>query len=218
MELGEASDHSSVIVAGMVVSLKEITTKQGKAMAFIEIEDQIERVEVVLFPEVWKRGAKYVTKGELLILLGNVQQQDEGFKLLADEVLPLEPSNLQQLIERRNYKQKQPVKRSKPTFQKTTAQAPTQKTTTQGTTIQQAAKEQDNQRVFIKIKQEAENPDMLSSLRALLQQHQGTMATVLFYESTGKLLALNSEYSIKPSPVLFSQIESMLGEGTVRVK
>jgi DNA polymerase-3 subunit alpha len=202
----------------MVVSLKEITTKQGKAMAFIEIEDQIERVEVVLFPEVWKRGAKYVTKGELLILLGNVQQQDEGFKLLADEVLPLEPSNLQQLIERRNYKQKQPVKRSKPTFQKTTAQAPTQKTTTQGTTIQQAAKEQDNQRVFIKIKQEAENPDMLSSLRALLQQHQGTMATVLFYESTGKLLALNSEYSIKPSPVLFSQIESMLGEGTVRVK
>lgn len=221
MELGEASDHSSVIVAGMVVSLKEITTKQGKAMAFIEIEDQIERVEVVLFPEVWKRGAKYVAKGELLVLLGNVQQQDEGFKLLADEVLPLEPSNLQQLIERRNYKQKQPVKHAKPTYQKTTAQtaqAPTQKTTTQGTTIQQAAKEQDNQRVFIKIKQEAENPDMLSSLRALLQQHQGTMATVLFYESTGKLLALNREYSIKPSPVLFSQIESMLGEGTVRVK
>lgn len=204
MELGESSDHDAVVVAGMVVSMKEITTKQGKAMTFIEVEDQIERVEVVLFPEVWKRCAKYVTKGALLAIFATVQQQDEGFKLLADEVLPLEPTNLQHLMERRNHKQKQLVKRSQPITQKTATQ--------------KAAKEPANQRVFIKIKQEAENPDMLSSLRALLQQHQGTMATVLFYESTGKLLALNSEYSIKPSPVLFSQIEGMLGEGTVRVK
>ena len=36
-------------VAGMVVTLKTITTKQGKAMAFMECEDQIERCEVVLF-------------------------------------------------------------------------------------------------------------------------------------------------------------------------
>ena len=48
MDLHEAEDESMATVAGMVVTLKTITTKQGKAMAFMECEDQIERCEVVL--------------------------------------------------------------------------------------------------------------------------------------------------------------------------
>ncbi|MBW4840872.1 MAG: DNA polymerase III subunit alpha, partial [Paenibacillaceae bacterium] len=89
MDLAEAPDETRTVVAGMVVSVKTITTKQGKAMAFMELEDQIERCEVVLFPEVWRRSAAHVEKGALLALRGVVQQQDEGFKLLADEVAPL---------------------------------------------------------------------------------------------------------------------------------
>lgn len=50
MELTEAADDTMTVAAGMVVSVKSITTKQGKAMAFMELEDQIERCEVVLFP------------------------------------------------------------------------------------------------------------------------------------------------------------------------
>ncbi|MGV8048483.1 OB-fold nucleic acid binding domain-containing protein, partial [Mycobacterium kansasii] len=73
-------------VAGMVVTLKTITTKQGKAMAFMECEDQIERCEVVLFPEVWKRSAHLIEKGALLAIRAKVQLQDEGFKLLAEEI------------------------------------------------------------------------------------------------------------------------------------
>lgn len=63
MELGDVPDETVVVTAGMVVSLKTITTKQGKAMAFIELEDQIERCEVVLFPEVWKRSQQWIEKG-----------------------------------------------------------------------------------------------------------------------------------------------------------
>ncbi|MEC0179151.1 DNA polymerase III subunit alpha, partial [Paenibacillus favisporus] len=100
MNLAEAADEAKVVVAGMVVSVKSITTKQGKAMAFMELEDQIERCEVVLFPEVWKRSSSYVGKGELLALRAKVQQQDEGFKLLAEEVLPLAGAPLAQMVKR----------------------------------------------------------------------------------------------------------------------
>ncbi|KWX87898.1 DNA polymerase III subunit alpha, partial [Paenibacillus riograndensis] len=89
MDLGEAADESQAVTAGMVVSVKEITTKAGKAMAFVEWEDQIERCEVVLFPEVWKRSRTLIVKGALLALRAKVQQEDEGFKLLAEEVAPL---------------------------------------------------------------------------------------------------------------------------------
>ncbi|MGG6313035.1 DNA polymerase III subunit alpha, partial [Paenibacillus macerans] len=97
MDLADANDESRTVVAGMVVSVKTITTKQGKAMAFMELEDQIERCEVVLFPEVWRRSAAHVSKGALLALRATVQLQDEGFKLLADEVAPLSEQSLAQL-------------------------------------------------------------------------------------------------------------------------
>ena len=102
MELTEAADDTMTVAAGMVVSVKSITTKQGKAMAFMELEDQIERCEVVLFPEVWRRSQQHVGKGELLIVRAKVQQQDEGFKLLAEEVVPLSPAALEQQLRSRD--------------------------------------------------------------------------------------------------------------------
>ncbi|MBY0012759.1 DNA polymerase III subunit alpha, partial [Paenibacillus typhae] len=102
MDLGEAADESQTVTAGMVVSIKEITTKAGKAMAFIQWEDQIERCEVVLFPEVWKRSRSLVEKGALLALRAKVQQEDEGFKLLAEEVAPLGADALHGLLQRRS--------------------------------------------------------------------------------------------------------------------
>ncbi|MRN52982.1 DNA polymerase III subunit alpha [Paenibacillus monticola] len=102
MDLGEAADESGTVTAGMVVSVKEITTKQGKAMAFVEWEDQIERCEVVFFPEVWKRSRSLIEKGALLALRAKVQQEDEGFKLLAEEVAPLAADAVRGLLQRRS--------------------------------------------------------------------------------------------------------------------
>lgn len=102
MDLGEAADESQTVTAGMVVSVKEITTKQGKSMAFVEWEDQIERCEVVLFPEVWKRSRSMIAKGALLALRAKVQHEDEGFKLLAEEVALLSAEALRGLLQRRS--------------------------------------------------------------------------------------------------------------------
>ncbi|MFD1179677.1 hypothetical protein ACFQ3W_25720, partial [Paenibacillus puldeungensis] len=74
------------------------------------------------------------------------------------------------------------------------------------------------QRVFIKITAAAENARLLEKLKALLELHPGPVGTVLFYESTGKLLALTERYNIKPSPSLFREMEQMLGPDTVKVK
>lgn len=74
------------------------------------------------------------------------------------------------------------------------------------------------QRVFVKITAEAERSELLVKLKELLQQHPGSVATVLFYERSQKVLALSDAYRIKPSQDLFTEIESMLGKDTVRVK
>ncbi|GAE05873.1 hypothetical protein JCM10914_2000 [Paenibacillus sp. JCM 10914] len=72
--------------------------------------------------------------------------------------------------------------------------------------------------MFVKIRAESEQPALLAKLKALLQQHPGPLATVLFYEQGQKVLALSDAYRIKPSRELFAEMEDMLGQDTVRVK
>ncbi|MBR2565595.1 MAG: DNA polymerase III subunit alpha [Paenibacillus sp.] len=241
MELTEAADDTMAVAAGMVVSVKSITTKQGKAMAFMELEDQVERCEVVLFPEVWRRSQQHVGKGELLVVRAKVQQQDEGFKLLAEEVAPLTPAALEQQLRSRD-------RRSKPgsgsALRPAQAASP-QRPVGAGAAAQRSSAGDDasaarasgsrgpaagsaagasrtprgaEQRVFVKLTPQAEKPELLVRLKELLQQHPGPVATVLFYEQHQKLLALSDAYRIKPSPALFSEMEKMLGEGTVKIK
>ncbi|AZK48105.1 DNA polymerase III subunit alpha [Paenibacillus lentus] len=240
MDLGESPDGSRVVVAGMVVSVKTITTKQGKAMAFMELEDQVERCEVVLFPEIWRRSGELVAKGALLALRATVQQQDEGFKLLADELAPLSAASLAQLRRSRGASprgmgrasaQPQPAaprgndavtaassrtaaaQRSEAPGAAGSAGQPFERAATAAREVKTPA-----QRVFIKIPAAAENARLLEQLKSLLQLHPGSVATLLYYESTGKLLALSERYNIKPSPELFQQMEDMLGRGTVKIK
>lgn len=251
MELTETPDDTMVTVAGMVVSLKTITTKQGKAMAFMEWEDQIERCEVVLFPEVWKRSAHLIEKGALLALRAKVQQQDEGFKLLAEELAPLEEERLTQLIRRGRARAASSGKsggvngsKGAGSSRRTSPQASTfvaapadklevqdtafgndatidtadVESNTRSVTSRQPAAVKHEQRVFVKITPEAEDPQLLTRLRELLQEHPGPVATVLFYERSQKVLGLSDAYRIKPSPALFARMEDMLGKDTVKVK
>ncbi|WP_160043252.1 DNA polymerase III subunit alpha [Paenibacillus sp. USDA918EY] len=225
MDLTEAADESHTVVAAMVISVKSITTKQGKAMAFMEVEDQIERCEVVLFPEVWKRSSQHVGKGALIALRAKVQQQDEGFKLLAEDVLPLDETALAQLAKRSRMKpapaRAYPKAERKPA-PPSGAEGPQTSSGSAGPASMRPAPEQGKsagQRVFVKITPQAEhNPDLLARLKVLLQEHPGPVQTVLFYEESQKLLALSDGYRIKPSPELFAEMERMLGKETVRIK
>ncbi|WP_339321826.1 DNA polymerase III subunit alpha [Paenibacillus sp. FSL W8-0194] len=221
MDLAEAADESQTIVAAMVISVKTITTKQGKAMAFMEVEDQIERCEVVLFPEVWRRCSQHVGKGALLALRAKVQQQDEGFKLLAEDVLPLDEAALAQLARRSKAKSAPAKSYSRP--ERKPAPAPEEPRAGGAAPDNRPAApgqgKTASQRVFVKITPQTEqNPDLLVRLKVLLQEHPGPAQTVLFYEQSQKLLALSDAYRIDPSSGLIAEMERMLGEGTVRIK
>ncbi|CAM4365684.1 DNA polymerase III subunit alpha [Paenibacillus typhae] len=234
MDLGEAADESQTVTAGMVVSVKEIMTKAGKAMAFIQWEDQIERCEVVLFPEVWKRSRSLVEKGALLALRAKVQQEDEGFKLLAEEVAPLGADALHGLLQRRSAAASRPSGPGRTASAGAPRSAPAPRGGAGGTGAPRTAAggaaapaappaapagaAGGGQRVFIKITPAAENPALLSRLQALLQTHPGPAATLLFYEREQRVLALSDSYRIEPSPELFAAVEEMLGAGTVRIK
>jgi len=94
VQLSDAPDGSIAIVGVMVVSLKPFTNKKGNAMGFLELEDRIMRVEAVVFPAVWKRCESKLEKGGLLIVQATVQQQDDDYKLIVEDVVSLNATSL----------------------------------------------------------------------------------------------------------------------------
>lgn len=101
-QLPEYEDGSEVIAAGLVVSMRTIFTKKGQQMAFAELEDQMaSRAELVLFPGVWQRCSSFVDKGELIIVKGKLQLQEEEVKLLVDDAAPLSAPDMETRFRRK---------------------------------------------------------------------------------------------------------------------
>tara|TARA_Y100001970_G_C14252183_1_gene872642 strand:+ start:1900 stop:2943 length:1044 start_codon:yes stop_codon:yes gene_type:complete len=76
-----------VKVCGVVNNVKEITTRTGKKMAFLEIDDATEIGEVTVFPRQWARNAANPLKaGDLLRLEVKVEQEEPVIKLIAESI------------------------------------------------------------------------------------------------------------------------------------
>lgn len=78
-----------VRICGLVSSLKEIVTKKGDRMAFLNLEDMKGFVEVILFPEVFKSASNYLKGGDPLLVRGSLDLAEDRIKIKAVEVRPL---------------------------------------------------------------------------------------------------------------------------------
>ncbi len=199
--LHEYPDESVVYAAGMVLSTRTIVTKKGQPMAFAEFEDRIIKTELVLFPEVWRLYGKLAEKGKVIIVRGKIQQQDEDFKLIVEQIYkPDEPDLIGRIRKER------------------TARSPMQRFENKRNEKQLNTTSANSQKLYIKINSQFEQKDRLEKLQASLLKHSGSIPVVLFYERNEVAKALSERYLIKPSPELIRDIESLFGTGTVKIK
>jgi DNA polymerase III subunit alpha len=208
-ELSEYADGQEVLVAGLIVTSKTIMTKKGLPMAFAEVENRIAKVEVVLFPETWKDYGSLVQKGEPLLIQARLQHQvEDDVKLLAERLVSLRGPEAAEFAASWRTRGQRATKVPKARSQsKASPKAPPKVTS-----------KTSEQRVYIKIAADRESEASLRGLQQLLKGHEGLLGVVLFYEREQKLLALNDSYRVKPSSLLFEQIEELLGEDTVKVR
>ncbi len=89
-KLGELANGGEVTLGGIITTLRLITTRNGKRMAFAGLEDLKGRVEVIVFPDVYNQEASLVRKETMLIVKGRVDRSGEIAKVIASQILPLE--------------------------------------------------------------------------------------------------------------------------------
>lgn len=86
-----AKDNSNTIVGGMIEHITLKTTKTGKTMAFITLEDLYGTLEILVFPNVLERFRSYLTENNKIFVLGRVSiGDDEQGKLICERIVPFD--------------------------------------------------------------------------------------------------------------------------------
>jgi DNA polymerase-3 subunit alpha len=78
-----STNQSDVIVGGIIVSSKEIITKNHREMAFLTIEDETDEIEVIVFPDVYSEAKEIISGDNVVLVEGRV---DDEAKLIAAKV------------------------------------------------------------------------------------------------------------------------------------
>ena len=94
--LSRLGNGAEVKICGLVSSLKEIVTKKGDRMAFLNLEDMKGFVEVILFPEVYKAALPSLREGDPILVRGTLDLAEDRVKIKGLEVRSLPKSSLTQ--------------------------------------------------------------------------------------------------------------------------
>lgn len=83
-------DGMSAVMAGIITAKKTLITKSSKMMAFVDMEDLMGTVEVVVFPNVYERYAELVAEDKIVSITGTINfKEGEVPKLLAEKIVDL---------------------------------------------------------------------------------------------------------------------------------
>lgn len=88
--LEKQKDGKYISVAGIIRKAKRVTTKKGDMMCFLEIEDFLGVVEVIVFPKAFYDNINYLVPDIPVVVRGKLDKSDDTNKIIADKVIGLE--------------------------------------------------------------------------------------------------------------------------------
>ena len=88
--LQDRRNKDEVTMAGMVSRYREIVTKKGTRMAFLQFEDRMEaNIEVTVFPDTYSQCEALIKQEEPLIISGVLEKKEGVCKILAGKIITL---------------------------------------------------------------------------------------------------------------------------------
>jgi DNA polymerase-3 subunit alpha len=95
--LGDMANGAQISVGGLVAGVKEISTKKGDQMAFLSLEDMRGRVEVIVFPDLFRTVRPYIKVDMPVLIRGVLDNGEERPKVKASSLVPLDEAKREKI-------------------------------------------------------------------------------------------------------------------------
>jgi len=86
-DLDSSMNGKSIRVAGMITTLRTLTTKKGQPMAFGTLEDLDDKIDLVFFPRTWEEVRSMVHVDQIMLVIGKVQLKDDQVNIIVNKVV-----------------------------------------------------------------------------------------------------------------------------------
>ncbi len=90
-------DNATAIIGGIITEKKIKYTKNDKIMAFLQVEDLVGVVEVIIFPRDYEKNQNKITEDNKVFIRGRVSvEEDKDAKMIAESIIAFDevPRNL----------------------------------------------------------------------------------------------------------------------------
>ena len=192
--LDSNEEKQTLRVAGVISAAKKIMTKKGDPMMFVTIEDGVKNIELLVFPRLYKSKPLNYTEGEILVAEGTLSDKDDEKKILCNSLWEVSKDNLTEVLKELSetpFKQENNRYRGKP---KEIVEDP----------------HAISARVIIKYPIGADK-DFAGKIKMLFMSIPGEKQVYL--KISDKIIKTN--FKVKITPETKSQIESLVGAGSV---
>ena len=192
-------DGRAVALGGSIVGLRDIVTRNGAKMAFVQIADSSGTVEVVIFPKVYGALTAPLQRDQVIIVKGKLgggrdPRNDGELKLLADEI---------SLISAQEAADFQPgTKPQRPDAGATAPKIPLSPA---------------KQRLYIRLEDSANQP-LLLTLKETLDDHKGETEVVLITGEQVSKQAIKLPQTISVNEQSLRDLAAIFGSTNVVVK
>lgn len=86
----ETRNGVPVVTAGMIEQVKELLTKKGERMAFVNLADKKERIDSTVFPETYRQYRELLTPGTCVAVKGTLQIRNNEPTILIQKIKSLD--------------------------------------------------------------------------------------------------------------------------------
>lgn len=91
-EMAVVKMKGDVALAGMIDNVKELLTKKGDRMAFVQLSNHTDTIEMVAFPEVFQQTRDLLVPGTCVAIKGKLNIRNEEPTILIDKMKSLVPT------------------------------------------------------------------------------------------------------------------------------
>lgn len=84
--IGNLSEDSHSIILVEIQKIKVIRTKKGENMAFLQVDDSKQKLDVTLFSDLYRHVGKEVKEGGFYYVKGKVQSRDGRLQMIAQDL------------------------------------------------------------------------------------------------------------------------------------
>jgi DNA polymerase-3 subunit alpha len=189
-ELG-IQDNQQVCVGGLILELKIMTTKKGRLMCFLTLEDLYGRIDIVVFPKIYDEFRRYLKQDQPIIIKGRINYNEESnTSIIAGQIFPIRELKIKN--------ENMMVKETRETYNHFDLKK--------------------SEKKLVLFFNDFTEKHLIKKVKSVLIKFPGSMPVVLYFKNEKSRFVANKELWVTIEEELMSELSHILGNENVEVR